>query len=185
MPQGSITRHRLAQPATPQAQPLLAPNWFLGLVPRQYWNVEKSPFWYEGDFATTPLGNLGSSVGANATVSGSIQIQQDSHFLCVAGIALVTTTDNVTLVFGSGVATPSQKLVTITDLGPNQPLAQTPTVLESLFGTGQLPAVWSIPKLFEAGGGIGVTVQNLSGTAHAVRLSFMGVRIFHDRPMKG
>ncbi len=188
MPQGSVTRHRMSGAAIPQAQPLLAPNWFLGLVPRQYWNVYKTFFVYQLDFATasgiSPQGNGGPAVPANGTSTGSVQIQDDSHFLCVAGIALVTTTDNLTLVFGTGATTPSQKLITITDGATGQPLSNVASPLDNFFGTGILPAVWGIPKTFQKGGAIGVTVVNLNTTtAHQVRLSFWGVRIFPNKTM--
>ncbi len=187
MPQGSVTKHRLAQPGVPQAQPLLAPNWFLGLVPRRYWNVYKTFFVYELDFATangiSQQGNGGPAVPANGTSTGSVQIQDDSHFLAVAGTAIVSTTDNLTLVFGSGATTPAQKLVTITDGATGQPLSNVASPLDNFFGYGILPAVWAIPKLFEKGGAIGVTVVNLAtATAHQVRLSFWGVRIYPNKP---
>jgi hypothetical protein len=189
MPQGSVTRHRLAQPGVPQAQPLLAPNWFLGLVPRQYWNVYKTFFVYELDFATangaSVQGNGGPAVPANGTSTASVQIQDDSPFLCVAGTAIVTTTDNLTLVFGSGAVTPAQKLVTITDGATGQPLSNVASPLDNFFGTGILPAVWAIPKLFDKGGAIGVTVVNLNtGTAHQVRLSFWGIRIYPKKTLE-
>lgn len=189
MPQGSVTRHRMAQPGIPQGQPLLAPNWFLGLVPRQYWNVYKTFYVYEIDFANaigaTPQGNGGASVAANGTATGSVQVQQDSHFLAVAGAAIVTSTDGLTLIYGSGSTTPSQKLVNVVDGASGQPLQNVLTPLESFFGTGILPAVWAIPKLFEASGSIAVTVQNLNTTtAHSVRMSFWGVRIYPNKPME-
>lgn len=189
MPQGSITRHRMAQPGIPQAQPLLAPNWFLGLVPRQYWNVYKTFYVYELDFANAVAGgaaqgNGGAAVAANGTSTGNVNIEDGSHFLAVAGAAIVTTVDNLTLVFGAGAATPSQKLVSINDGGSGNPLSNVPSPLDNFFGTGMLPAVWAIPKLFERGGSIGVVVQNLNTTtAHNVRLSFWGVRIYPERSL--
>ena len=190
MPQGSITRSRAAQPGVPQAQPLLAPNWFLGLVPRQFWNVYKTFYVYELDFANAvaggaPQGNGGAAVAANGTSNGTVQVEAGSHFLAIAGCAIVTTTDNLTLVYGAGSTTPAQKLVQITDTGSGQPLSNVPAPLDNFFGSGMLPAVWAIPKLFAAAGGIGVTVQNLAtATAHNVRLSFWGVRIYPNKTME-
>lgn len=176
---GPIQRQRTG--GTPRPQALLAPNWFLGLVPRQYWNNKKVPFIYELDFATTPLGNGGASLAANATVTATVQIQQDSHFLCTQLVALVTTTDNLTLVYGNGATGPAQKLIQIVDSGPNQPLSNVTMPLDNIGGTGQQPSPLGLPKLFEKGGGIGVTLQNLNTTtAHTVRLSFWGIRIFVD-----
>jgi hypothetical protein len=189
MPQGSVTRSRLSQPGVPQAQPLLAPNWFLGLVPREFWNVYKTFFVYELDFATangiSTQGNGGPALPANGTLTGSVQIQDDSHFLVIGGTAIVTTTDNLTLVFGSGATTPSQKLIQVVDGATGQPLSNVLVPLDNMFGYGILPAVWAIPKLFDKGGAITCTVVNLNTvTAHQVRLSFWGVRIYPNKPME-
>lgn len=155
-------------------QPIMAPNWFLGLVPREFWNVEKTFFVYEQDFL--PL-------GASATTFGNIQIQQDSHFLAVAGVALVTNTTDTTVINSESNATMSSKLVLITDVGPGMPLSNVPVPLENMFGTAQRPAVWPIPKLFRAGGTIGTQIQNLIATAHNVRISFWGIRIYYNMPL--
>lgn len=160
--------------AVPQAPPLLAPNWFLGLVPRQYWNVFKRFFTYEQDFLPNAAG---------ATAVGTIQIQADSHFLCIGGLALVTTTDNLTIINSESNANASRKLLLITDGGSGAPISQVPTPLDSLFGTGQRPSIWALPKLFRRGGSIITQIQNLDTvTAHNVRLTYTGVRIYPDLP---
>ena len=157
----------------PQPQPVLAPNWFLGLVPREFWNVEKRFFIYEQDFV--PL-------GASATTVGNIQIQADSHFLAVAGVALVTDVTNTTVLNSESNANSSGILVLVTDVGSGMPLSTTGVPLESLFGTAQRPAVWPIPKLFRAAGNIATQVQNFIATARNVRLSYWGIRIFPNIP---
>lgn len=157
----------------PKPQPILAPNWFIGLVPREYWNVYKTFFIYELDFL--PL-------NANATATGSIQIQADSHFLCVAGVALVTITANTTIINSESNASASGKLVTIVDAGSGAPLTQVPVALDNWFGTGQRPAIWAIPKLFKASGSINVTIQDIFAAQHNVRLSFWGIRIYPNVP---
>ncbi len=160
----------------PQPQPLLAPNWFLGLVPREYWNVYKTPFTYEQDFIP---------VGAGATTVGTIQIQEDSHFLCILGMALVTLVDNITILNSESNANASAKLLLITDGGSGAPLSQVATPLDNLFGTGQRPAVWAIPKLFKASGSIVTQIQNLNTvTAHNVRLTFGGIRLYYRIPAR-
>lgn len=177
-----VVTQRTQKPGAPMPQPLTAPNWFLGLVPRQYWDRYKTPFTYELDFATTPLAN-GGAVAANGTSSGNVQIQQDSHFLWVYGIALVTSTDNLTVINSASNANASAKLISLQDVGAGQPLANVQVPLDNWFGTAQLPMVVPYPRLFERGGAIGVTVTNLNTlTAHTVRLSFVGIRIFPDKP---
>lgn len=152
-----------------QPQPVLAPNWFLGLVPREYWGMYKTFFIYEQDFL--PL-------NASQTTVGNVQIQADSHFLCIAACALVTDSTNTTVINSPSNANASGKLVLITDVGSNAPLSSTPVPLENIFGIGQLPAVWPFPKLFPASGTIATQIQNLIATNHNVRLSYWGIRIY-------
>lgn len=159
-----------------QPQPVLAPNWFLGLVPREFWNVYKTFFIYELDFL--PLAAL-------ATTPGVIQIQADSHFLAVAGVALVSNTANTTVINSESNASTSGKLLTITDAGSGAPLNQTPLPLENWFGTGQRPAIWPMPKLFRAAGAINVVAQDIFNANHNVRLSFWGIRIYPNIPAAG
>lgn len=171
----SVTRER-QRPGVPQAQPILAPNWFLGLVPREYWNVYKTFFIYEQDFIPLALG---------ATTVGNIQIQNDSHFLCVAACALVTNTVNTVVINSESNASAAGKLVLITDVGSGAPLSSVPVPLDNLFGTAQRPAVWALPKLFRKGGTLATQIQDIFGAAHNVRLSYWGIRIYPEIPASG
>jgi hypothetical protein len=152
-----------------QPQPLLAPNWFLGLVPRELWDRYKTFFIYEQDFI--PL-------GANATTTGTIQIQDDSHFLAVAGVALVVDVTNTTVLNSESNANASGIQVQVFDVASGAPLSQTPVPLDNMYGTAQRPAVWPLPKLFRASSSIATQAQNLLGTARNVRLSYWGIRIY-------
>lgn len=169
----------------PQAQPLLAPNWWLGLVPREFWNKKKTFFIYETDFATA-VGGLGGGSQVNLPASGqstgNIQIQSDSHFLIVAGVALVTDATFATVLNSPSNANSTGILCQIVDVAAGFPLSNVPVPLESLFGTAQLPGVWSIPKLIRASSTLQTNLQNLIATARAVRLSYWGVRIYFNIP---
>lgn len=165
-----VTQARRAG-SSPQPQPILAPNWWLGLVPREFWNKKKLPFIYEVDFI--PL-------AASATTVGNIQIQADSHFLCIGATALITDVTNVTVLNSPSNANASGILATITDSGSQMPLMSTGIPIESFFGTASLPAIWPIPKLFRASGQIATQLQNLIATARNVRLSYWGVRIYYN-----
>jgi len=160
----------------PTPQPILAPNWFMGLVPRELWNVYKTFFIYEQDFVTP------TQLGASATTVGNIQIQDDSHFLAVAGVALETDVANTTVVNSESNANASGVLVLVTDVGSGAPLSQVPVPLDNMFGTAQRPAVWPMPKLFRRGGTIATQVQNLIATARHLRISYWGIRIYPDIP---
>ncbi len=165
-----------------RSQPLLAPNWWLGLVPREFWNKKKSAFTYEVDFATA-VGGLGGgtqpNLAASGQATGNIQIQSDSHFLIVAGVALVTDTTFTTVLNSPSNANATGILCQIVDVGAGFPLSSVPMPLESVFGTAQLPGYWAIPKLIRASGTLQTNLQNLLATARAVRLSYWGVRIYH------
>jgi hypothetical protein len=160
---------RNAKAAQRNPQPLLAPNWFLGLVPREFWNVHKTFFIYEADFVP---------IGALATASVNTQIQNDSHFLCIAGIGLVTDNTGVTVINSPSNANSSGKLTQIIDVAAGYPLSPVVIPLENLFGSAQLPAMWAIPKLFRKGTTIQTVLQNLVNTAHNVRLSYWGIRLY-------
>lgn len=171
MANATVARNR----GIPSAQPLLAPNWFLALVPRQFWNVEKRFFIYSQNFVP---------INAGQTLVGNIQIQDDSHFLAVAGVALVTdaATDG-TVINSPSNANASGKLVLVTDVATGVPLSQVPVPLESLFGTAQLPAVWPMPRLFRKGGTIATQVASASAANHNVRISYWGIRIYPNIPL--
>lgn len=156
---------------TPAPQPVMAPNWFLGLVPRELWNKKKVPFVYEQDFI--PL-------AASQTTAGVVQIQADSHFLCIGATELVTDVANVTVLNSPSNANATGILCVITDSGSQMPLMSTGLPLESFFGTAQNPAIWPIPKLFRASGQINTQLQNLIATARNVRLSYWGIRIYQN-----
>src|SRR2546429_4384018 len=133
MANAAIARMR----STPQAQPLLAPNWFLGLVPRQYWNVKKQFFIYAQEFLP---------INANATATGNVQVQNDSHFLCVGGTALVTDTLNTTIINSPSNANASAKLLTITDVAAGLPVSQVAVPPPNLVRNAVLPAPVPVPQ---------------------------------------
>jgi hypothetical protein len=161
------------QGAVPQPQPILAPNWFLGLIPRELWDKKKTFFIYEADFIPLAL---------SATATINTQIQNDSHFVCIGGCALVTDVTNATVINSPSNANAAGKLVLVTDVAAGYPLSQVPVPIENLFGSGQLPAIWALPKIFRKGTTIATQVQNLIATAHNVRISYWGIRIYPNIP---
>lgn len=160
----------------PQPQPVLAPNWFLGLVPREFWNVKKTFFIYEADFVP---------IAALATATVNTQIQNDSHFLVVAACALVTDNTDATVINSPSNANAAGKLVQIVDVAAGFPLSQVPVPFENMFGSAALPAIWAIPKLFRKGTTIATQVQNLINAIHRVRISYWGIRIYPGVPAEG
>jgi hypothetical protein len=164
------------QSAVPQPQPILAPNWFLGIVPREFWNVKKTFFIYEADFIPLAL---------SATATINTQIQNDSHFLCIGGCKLQTDVGNAVVTDSPSTANATGILVQITDVAAGFPLSQVPVPLENIFGSAQLPAIWALPKLFRKGTTIATQVQNLIATARNLRISYWGIRIYPNIPAEG
>jgi hypothetical protein len=169
------------QGAIPQPQPVLAPNWFLGIVPREFWNVKKTFFIYEADFATPS----GVALAASGTATVNTQIQNDSHFLCIGGCYLLTDVTNVTVVDSPSNANSPGILLQITDVAAGFPLSQVPLPICNILGSAQLPAIWALPKLFRKGTTIATQAQNLIATARHLRISYWGIRIYPAIPAEG
>lgn len=170
------------QGAVPQPQPILAPNWFLGIVPRELWNVKKTFFIYEADFAPPAPG---VALAASGTATVNTQIQNDSHFLCIGGCKLLTDVTNATVTDSPSTANATGILVQVTDVAAGFPLSQVPLPLENIFGTAVLPAIWALPKLFRKGTTIATQVQNLIATARHLRISYWGIRMYPNIPAEG
>jgi len=151
--------------AYPSAHILPPVNPFLGLIPKKYWKRLKDFFSYNDDY--TPL-------GAGATLPQSIQIQNDSDFLIMAGVFVMTTTDNTTTFFANAPVT-----VQITDSGSGRNIMNKATHINNLFGSATLPAIWPFPKLIPAGATLTTTLVNLDGAnARNVRIAYWGFKIF-------
>lgn len=157
---GLIQAQRRGGQAGPR--PILASP-FAGWLPKHLWNRIKDPFAYGVDFL--PL-------AASATAALNIAIQNDSDFVIVAGVAVVTEVDNTT-----NLALPPF-LVQITDQGAGRNYANTPVHFNNWFGTAQLPKYWDIPKVVAAGGTLTVQLQNLIATARNARITFHGFKVF-------
>ena len=134
---------------------------------KQY--VARDFYTYEEDF-------LEADLTAGSTLNGSVEIQADSDFVwqkaCYfADLALAPQTLNTLVI----------PLVTIQliDTGSGRNLFELAAPITSMFGTGQLPFVLPIPRLFFARSTIQVQVSNFSaGTDYGLRLSFIGYKAY-------
>lgn len=82
------------------------------------------------------------------TLTGTIPIQSDAHFLCVhsmydTGVPVATEATRITLLNGGA-------LVTLTDGGNQSMLSNIPVPADSMFGTAQRPYMWPFVHLFRA-----------------------------------
>lgn len=170
----------MAPPAgVPAPAPLIVPNWWLGIIPRDLIRKKKIFFGYEADFL--PL-----AAGAGPT-DVTTQIQPDSAFLALGINALVTDNANPpNLLWGSGFTNNalSGVLIQIRDVGSGQNLFQTPLPLDNVAGSGPFPAPLGLPYLFPEASSITTTLQALtSGVAvRNVRITYWGVRVYTKIP---
>lgn len=174
--------------AAPQKGPrplLVAPNWWIGVLPRSAWKKKKIFYIYEADFLGGSLVGAGNQVG----VEVDVPVQADSDFLCMGINALVTTNANPPgIIWGSGFTNNalSNLLIRVRDVGAGRdlfapsPLSGSFPPLDNVAGSGPFPSPLAIPYLFTAAGTIATTLfADSSGTtAKQVRVSFWGVRIY-------
>ena len=110
------------------------------------------------------------------TINDSISIEADATFvatqlsyMCDTGNSQTESTRIVPLVN-----------VAITDTGSGRKLQDTPTDISALAGTGQLPRILDLPRLFQANSTINVQFSNYTaGTNYNhVKLYFQGYKIW-------
>lgn len=155
---------RKTQGALPIAQILPPLNPFLGLLPKNLWKRVKDFFVYTVEWL--PL-------NISETSSRQFQTKGDSDFLIMETVAVVSSTDNLTL------TTFPPMLVMVEDSGSGRKMMDKAVHLTNLFGTAQQPAIWTYPKRIRPNSTVSVETQNLSGaSAFNVRLSFKGFKVF-------
>lgn len=124
-------------------------------------------FVYEVDFA---------SLAGTTSAVGNFQVQADSSFKWVkaayfADIAAAIQTDSSRVV---PLAT-----VQITDSGTGRSLFSSAIPIASFFGTGQLPFILPVQRIFAPNSNVAITVANLTAaTTYNIRLSFIGTKLF-------
>jgi len=71
-------------------------------------------------------------------------------------------------------------LITITDTNSNRQLQNNPAPVSSIFGTGRLPLILPIRKLFSSKATVKLSIQNITDNDTYTRLdfSFIGVKAF-------
>ncbi len=116
----------------------------------------------------------------NTTQRQTFQIQSDSHFLVMAGVGKVTSTDDTTTFL-----TDVPQLYRIFDAGSGREVMNLAIHYNNLFGTAQLPAYWPYPKIFKANTTVEVEGQNLDTVNDRnVRLAFWGFKLFRGQGYK-
>lgn len=128
----------------------------------------KDFFIYQVDFA-------GLASGASSTSTFNIQADANfrwEKFTYFADIAAAGQTENSRVI----------PLVTIlvTDTGSGRNLMDSAMPLSSIAGTGTIPFILQMPKIFAARSTVTITLTNFdAANTYNVRLSFLGTKIFN------
>lgn len=111
------------------------------------------------------------AIGGGATVT--TVISAESALLIVGGVRTVTdNTGQVSVAFY-----PAK--VKITD-GSQRDLMDNDAMLDNLFGTAQLPALWPYPKFVAAGSSLKTTLTSLdTANVRTVQLVYLGFKIYN------
>jgi hypothetical protein len=122
---------------------------------------------------------------ASAITTARFTVQNDSAFAIVKTAYIATDTSDAAVSglqpFGSGALTSlGPFLVTLTDSGSGRSLSDVGIPIDSWFGVGMRPYLWTVPKLLDPNSTLEAGVQNLSATDRRVRLAFHGYKVFGD-----
>ena len=134
---------------------------------REILAVQEEPFIYTAPFP--------ASLAAAGNATFNINIQKDANFkilagtfmVDLAGLAQVDSTRVIPLVD-----------VLLTDTGSGRAFMDRQVPIEAMFGTGELPFPWPMPKIMKALSTLQVQVFNVSAaTAYTnLRLCFIGTK---------
>lgn len=146
----------------------------VGQTRKNYW---LDPFTFTTNFVTP------NQLAASATSTLNFIVQNDSAFSICKTTYQIADVNNVAVAnlqpFGSGAASAlTGVLCTMTDSGSGRSLMDAPVTIDSMFGTGQFPRQWHIPKILDPNSTFSTTLQNLVATAWHVRLAYHGYKVF-------
>ena len=136
---------------------------------KQY--VARDFYVYQEDFSAADL-------VAGATLNGSIEIQADSDFIWQKAAYFASDADTGAAAQTDASRNLSLQTVQLIDTGSGRNLLELAAPVPSMFGTGDLPFVLPIPRLFFARSTIQVQVSNFGAAAQNLRLSFIGYKAY-------
>ena len=119
-------------------------------------------------------------LAASNTATDQFITQGDSGFAIVKTTFVISSDVNVFVANISDTPKFAPQVVMLSDSGSGRDLANTPVPINSLFGNGERPFIWSKPKVLDPNSTLTARIQNLVATAFNVRLSFHGFKIFGD-----
>lgn len=129
------------------------------------------PFTYSIDYA---------SLATATNINGNFTTDNDSDFI-------ITKTTFYSAPATTAGPTASNKIipwltVLLTDSGSGRNLMDGPVMVSSMFGSGELPFIWSMPYKVSGNSTITANLANITtgaGEAYVTRLQFHGVKIFY------
>lgn len=128
---------------------------------------------YKEDFFIYTLEFLALAAGAQD--EDAIQIEALSAFKWLKAAAFVD-------IAGDPLQEDTQLVpfvtINIRDGGSGRILFQNPVMLETTFGTGQLPFILPVPRIFMQRSSVIVSVDNISTNTYNLRLAFIGMKVF-------
>lgn len=140
---------------------VVPPAGALGWLPPSEWGTIKDFYGYSASFLPIP---------ASTTQTQNISIQADSNFIIMYATLIASDVTNLTpLAFAPA-------LVDLRDASSGASLTQSPVHVESIFGDGSFPGIFSVPKFMRANSTLQVTLQNLEAVNRNYRITFYGFR---------
>lgn len=115
---------------------------------------------------------------ASNTATDNFITQADSGFALVKTSFTVASDVNVLVANISDTPKYAPFVITLSDSGSGRDLSNGPVSINTYFGTGERPFIWSRPKILDPNSTFQARIQNLVATAFNVRLSFHGYKIF-------
>lgn len=109
---------------------------------------------------------------ASQTLSNTIQIQTDAHFLLVFTTVAAQTSAGAALTRPDG-----GSLVQLRDASGQRLLSSAPVPASNLFGTAQRPFVLPYTHIFRAGGGITIEATDTTAAAQVAYYDFHGYKV--------
>src|SRR2546423_2224756 len=162
----------------PPSMPWPSITAYMALLPEPLLSAPKDFFIYTVPFG---IGGLGTTLAVSAVnQQDTVQIQDDSAFLIVAGARAYLTTGDAAIAGDQALA-----LISVVDSGSGRQLVGagsrtggSQTYIENWFGTGKSPAYWPYPKIVKPNATLTVQLTNLEATARHYEIAFIGFKIF-------
>ncbi len=142
--------------------------------------VEKQPYTFEVDFATTIIQGATNLFAAPAAAGG----QSVGNFLVDTSSPFVLVSSTYQADVAGAAVTVSTRpapnvVITIQDQSSNRNWMNGPVPIPSLFGIGTLPYFWPQPRLLPGNTNVQMTLTNYdAASVPNIRLSFHGYRLY-------